>query len=158
MCLFVSKKKLGRTNTDGLKPQTLDLKSRACFLSCLLLLKKQVTSANWKTLTFHMYVYFGSSFSSFRNIKFFVLSFYIKFGHGYLLEEEKHLCRHNGTIGITRLLWTTTYCFLLLLLCNFLKLVAARRYISTQKQCVFSYLIVKKMFLNDVFFVYPKQN
>jgi hypothetical protein len=146
MCLnnvsFRIQKKLRRTNIHDLKPQTLDLKSRACFLSCLLLFKKEVTSANWKTLTFHMYVYFGSSSSSFRNIKFFVLSFYIELEHGYLLEEEKRLCWQNGTIGATRLLWTITYCFLLLL-CNFLKLVAVGRYISTQKQCVFSYLIVK---------------
>ncbi len=146
---FRIKKKLGRTNIHGLKPQTLDLKSRACFLSYLLLLKKQVASANWKTLTFHMYVYFGSSSSSsFINIKFFVLSFYIELGHGYLLEEEKRSCQQNGTIGIIRLLWATTYCLLLLLLCNLLELVIviAGRCISMQKQCVFSYLIVKDVF------------
>jgi hypothetical protein len=106
MCLnnvfFRIKKKLGCTNIHGLKPQTLDLKSKACFLSCLLLLKKQVAFANRKTLTFHMYVYFASS-SSPRNIKFFVLSFYVELGHGYPLEEEKCSCQQNGTIGTTKL-------------------------------------------------------
>jgi len=51
-----------------------------------------------------MCVYFGTTSSSLKNIKFFVLSLYIKLEHGYLLEEEKRSYQQNGTIGVTRLL------------------------------------------------------
>jgi hypothetical protein len=90
-------------------------KSRVCFLNYLLLLRK-CAFANWESLTFPHVCVFWSFFFFTQKIKFFVLFLYVKLGYGYLLEEEKHLCWKNGTIGATRLLWATTYCCLLL--CN----------------------------------------
>ncbi len=111
-------------------------KSRVCFLSCLLLLRKQVVLLQAERhLLFHMCVCSGASSSLLRNIKFFVLSLYVEqfdLGYGYLLEEDKRLCRQNGTIGVTILLWATTYC-LLLLLCNLPEAAAAA---TTKRRCV----------------------
>ncbi len=133
-------------------------KSRACFMSCLMLLGKHVIFANWKTHTFDMCVYFGASFFFSQKIKFFVLFHYIELGHGYLLEERNVCVERMGQLE-----WQDY--------CEQQHIASSSSFAIFQisndgynkmdmhfhtKKCIFSYLMIK-MCLKNVSFCIQKQ-
>jgi hypothetical protein len=93
MCLnnvsFWIQKKLRHTNIHGLKPQTLDFKSKACFFELLIALQKTSHFHKLKDIYFPHVCLFWIFFFVTQRHEVFVLSLYIELRHGYLLEEEK---------------------------------------------------------------------